>query len=71
MLLEEEKKELVECQLWWDKELINLNTEEKKIFHIKKIISWVLKSELKQVLKSAKLSNEFKQDLLSWMKIMS
>lgn len=63
----QEKDILNQMQLWRDKELSTLNTEEKKFNHIKNIISGVLKDSLKQLLKS-NINNELKQKLLNWMK---
>ncbi len=63
----QEKDTLNQMQLWWDKELSTLNSEEKKNGHIKKIISGTLKDFLKQLLKS-NIDTELKQKLLNDMK---
>jgi hypothetical protein len=64
LLTEDEKKGLDEMQLWWDKELSELNDEEKKFSRVKSVISGVLKTGIKQILKSSKSSTELKQKLL-------
>ena len=70
LLVEEEKQNLDENQLWWDKELTELNTEDKKLSHVKNIISWILKDKLKQILKNPNSDSVLKQKLLNWMKLL-
>jgi hypothetical protein len=63
-LTQEEKAALDEMQLWWDKELSELNNEEKIFSRVRNVISGVLKDGIKQILKSSKSSTELKQKLL-------
>jgi hypothetical protein len=51
LLTEEEKKGLDEMQLWWDKELSELNDEDKRFSRVKNVTSGVLKDGIKQILK--------------------
>jgi hypothetical protein len=57
-------------QLWRDKELTILNTEDKQLTQVKNVISWILKEWLQQVLKNPRSSSELKQKLLSWRKLL-
>jgi hypothetical protein len=43
LLSQEEVSELNESQLWWDKELSELNNEEKRFTSIKNTVSRTLK----------------------------
>jgi len=63
----QDKDVLNQMQLWWDRELSTLTSEEKKFSHIKNVISATLKDFLKQILKS-NIDNELKQKLLNNMK---
>lgn len=60
----EEKLQMDELQLRWDKELEWLSGDEKKIQLIKKLVLEHLQSKLKFVLKMNSVSSELKQKLL-------
>lgn len=68
LLTEDEKKSLNEDQLWWDKELSELNNEEKRFSRVKNVVSGVLKDGIKQILKNSKVTTQVKQKLLEWMR---
>lgn len=68
LLSEDEIIELNEIQLWRDKELSELNNEEKRFVSIKNTVSGVLKNWLKLILKNSNLSPDIKQNLLNWMR---
>jgi DNA primase len=68
LLSSEETSQLNEIQLRWDKELSELNNEEKRFVSIKNTVSSVLKNWLKTILKSQNLSSDVKQNLLNWMR---
>jgi len=68
VLSQEEINELNEIQLRWDKELSELNNEEKRFASIKNTVSSVLKNWLKIILKSSNISSDVKQNLLNWMR---
>lgn len=67
-LTSEEKLQLDELQLWWEKELINLNWDEKRIVLIKKLVLEWLQIKLKLILKMPSVGPEVKQKLLTDMK---
>ncbi len=60
----QEKLQMDELQLWWDKELEWLSGDEKKIQLIKKLVLEHLQSKLKFVLKMNSVSTDVKQKLL-------
>ena len=64
----QEKLQLDELQLWWEKELEAVSWDEKRIALIKNLVLEYLQSKLKLLLKSSSLSTEAKQKLLVDMK---
>jgi len=66
-LTSDEKLQLDELQLWWEKELSAISWDEKKIQLIKKLILEYLKMKLKLLLKVSDIPIETKQELLQWI----
>jgi DNA primase len=64
----EEKLQLDEWQLWWEKELEALSWDTKRISLIKTLVLEYLQTKLKLLLKSSVVSMEIKQKLLEDMK---
>ena len=64
----EEKLQLDELQLWWEKELEVLSGDEKRMALIKNLVLEYLQTKLKLLLKSSSVSTETKQKLLVDMK---
>lgn len=64
----EEKLQLDELQLWWEKELEVLSWDEKRMALIKNLVLEYLQTKLKLLLKSSSVSTETKQKLLVDMK---
>lgn len=60
----QEKLQLDELQLWWEKELSALTTDEKKMQLIKKLVLENLQYKMKLILKMQTVSSEKKQQLL-------
>ncbi len=67
-LSQEEIKELNEIQLRWDKELTDLNGDEKKFISIKNVVLPVLNTWLKIILKNPNITHEIKENLRNSMK---
>jgi DNA primase len=68
LLSQEEIQELNEIQLRRDKELIEVNGDEKKFMIIKNAVLPILKSWLKIILKNSNMSFDIKQSLIDSMK---
>lgn len=64
----EEKLQLDEWQLWWEKELEGISWDDKRISLIKNLVMEYLQTKLKLLLKSSAVSMEEKQKLLENMK---
>ena len=64
----EEKLQLDEWQLWWEKELEAVSWDEKRIALIKNLVMECLQAKLKLLLKSSAVSMDEKQKLLKDMK---
>ncbi|MCK9467189.1 MAG: DNA primase [Candidatus Absconditabacterales bacterium] len=67
-LSQEDIKELNEIQLRRDKELVELNGDEKKFMIIKNAVLPVLKNGLQFILKNSNLSADIKQNLIDSIK---
>ena len=64
----EEKLQLDEWQLWWEKELEGVSGDDKRISLIKNLVLDYLQTKLKLLLKSSAVPMEEKQKLLEDMK---
>ena len=64
----EEKLQLDEWQLWWEKELEGVSGDDKRMTLIKNLVLEYLQTKIKLLLKSSAVSMEEKQKLLEDMK---